>query len=410
MEQLIPYDRALEIMLNHTLKMETEVISLEESLGRVLAQDILAMDNLPPFDRSPLDGYAVNSIDIAGATRDKPIILRIIEEVPAGYVAAKSVGTGHAIKVTTGAPIPKGADTIIPYEATEFSPETVKIFAPVVGGSNISKAGEDVAQGELVLYKNTTITSEKIGMLAALGMHKISVYRKPSIGILSTGDELIPIEEQLTPGKIRNSNMYILSSRLQELGCQPVRLGIIKDECQATKRTLQEAIDSWDMVITTGGVSVGDYDLVKDAMEAIGGKILFWKVDIRPGTPVVCCQLANKLIIGLSGNPAAALITFELLVVPLLKKSLGLVYKPVSVIASLTTEYTKATKQMRFLRGRTTFNPTKGLTVELADMQSPGIMRSLLNYNSLIVVPAGSGPLKAGDRVEVILIKELEVS
>lgn len=407
MRQLITFAEAQEIILSYPIIMEVEKVNLTAALDRVLAEPVIADHSLPPFDRSPLDGFAVRSIDTQGANRDHPVVLEIIEEVPAGKVATKHLEESTAVKVTTGAPLPVGTDAIIAFEQTEFDKKNVNIFSPIKPNSNICIAGEDVQKGETVISAKTKIAPEHIGIMAALGLAQVPVYRKPKIAILSTGDELIDISQPLASGKIRNSNMYNLGASIEALGCEPVLLGMVSDDLAEITTALKKAL-AYDLVITTGGVSVGDYDLVKEAMNNVGATNLFWRVDIRPGTPIVCNEIQKKLLIGLSGNPAAALITFELLVKPLINKSFGLPYKHKIVKGTLTTDFNKNTKQMRFLRAKTKVTEN-GLVTALTGLQNSGVMKSVLDYNSLIRVPVGTGPLKAGTTVEIFLTKELEV-
>lgn len=407
MRQLIPFTEAREIILDYPMKLSVEEVKLMDGIGRVLAEPVTAGDNLPPFNRSPLDGYAFCTADTRLASQENPVALAIIEEVPAGKVASKRIIPGTAIKVTTGACLPEGADGVLPYEKTKFDEKTVCISTPVTANSNISFAGEDVAQGEQVIAANTIITAETIGMLAALGVTTVKVFCKPKIGILSTGDELIDINDPLKPGKIRNSNLYSLAAMLKVLGCEPVLLGMVADDLKQTTEKLLQALEC-DLVISTGGVSVGDYDVVKEAMVKAGAEILFWRVDIRPGTPLVCGEKDGKLLLGLSGNPAAAMITFELFVKPLIEKSFGLPYHLKKVTGRLEGSFSKITNQMRFLRAKTCWDDGEIVT-SLTGMQNPGVMKSILYSNSLIIVPAGTGPLQEGELVDIILTKELEV-
>jgi molybdopterin molybdotransferase len=407
MRQLVLFTEAREIILAYPVSLDTDEVALMDGLSRVLAEPVVASSNLPPFNRSPLDGFAVCALDTKLASEKEPVSLQVVEEVPAGKVAEKQVVPGAAIKVTTGACLPDGADAVIPYEKTRFNEQAVWISTPVAPNSNISFTGEDVAKGEQVIPANTKITPEIIGMLAALGISKVKVLRKPKIGILSTGDELIGMEGPLIPGKIRNSNLYSLAAMVTQLGCEPVLFGMVGDNLEQTAAKLKLALEC-DLIISTGGVSVGDYDVVKEAMELAGAKILFWRVDIRPGTPVVCGEKEGKLLLGLSGNPAAALITFELLVKPLILKSFGLPWQMKTVTGRLQGGFAKVTNQLRFLRAKTSWQGNE-LVTSLSGMQNPGVMKSILSSNSLIMVPAGAGPLQEGDLVDIILTKELEV-
>lgn len=402
--QLIPLEQAQEIILGKIKMVPKIEVELLLALNMVLAEDIYAGNNLPPFDRSPLDGYAVRSEDIKGVSEQNPVFLELIEKVPAGYMATKEVVAGTAIAVMTGSPIPEGADVVIMIEETKLEEGQVAIYKGYKANSNISRAGEDVKKGELVLTAGSLINSGAIGMLAALGKKNVNVYRKPRVAILSTGDELIDIDQPLKPGKIRNSNLYALAAAIQEAGGESFLLGSVPDQIQATKEKVTQGLKMADLVLTTGGVSVGDYDVVKDVFLGLGAELLFWRVDIKPGTPAVAALLGDKIIIGLSGNPAAAFITFEHLVRPVLRKLSGhgdLFRRRVKAI--LDDEFLKSGRQRRFLRSMV--NQEEGTYhVTLTGKQNPGIMKSILHCNALVDVPSNGGPLKAGDQVDVILL------
>lgn len=372
--------------------------------GRILSQNIRAPIHLPPFDKSPLDGYALRAKDTVEACRAHPVTLEVIEEVRAGYTARNSVTPGTAIKVMTGAPIPDGADVVIKFEDVNREGNKVKVFYPLKSGCNIIYAGEDVRQGEIVAKKGVLLNPPLVGLLTAFGIQQVPVFSKTNIAILSTGDELLDPSENLKPAKIYNSNLHSLSAYCLQLGAEPVSLGIAPDEKEVIVKRISQALEYADLVITTGGVSVGDYDIVPTALNCMGADILFWKIDMKPGSPLIAAQYKNKLVIGLSGNPAAAFITFDLIVVPLIKKMLGFTEKlPLKISAILTDDFKKPSGQRRFLRAKLqTFN---GINyVKLTGEQSNGILKSMVECNALIDVPAGSDPLVAGQEVVAVVL------
>jgi len=402
--QMIPLEKAQQIILQEAGVLPAEEIGLLQSLNRVLAHDIYAGDNLPPFDRSPLDGYAVRAEDIAPASLENPVCLEVIEEIRAGYEAVREVTPGTAIAVMTGSPLPGGADVVVMFEETQRQGQAVSVCKSYPANSNISRAGEDVRKGEMVLEAGSVITPGAVGMLAALGYSRVEVFRRPRVALLSTGDELVDIDQPLRPGKIRNSNLYALAAAVQEAGGETVLLGVAPDEREATAHKVSQGLAEADLVLTTGGVSVGDYDVVKEVLAGLGADLLFWRVAMKPGTPSVAAKKGDKLVIGLSGNPAAALITFELLVRPALRKMQGRkgIWRQ-GATAVMEDQFLKNGRQRRFLRAMV-YREKGGYRVALAGKQNPGVMKSILHCNALIDVPPERGPLQAGDTVEVILL------
>ena len=287
-----------ELFLSGVNPVGTEKVCLEEALGRVLAEDIQARENIPPFDRSPLDGYALRSSDIAGASREEPVTLSVMEEVPAGAVAKKPVEAGEAVRIMTGAPVPAGADAVVRYEDTTFTEETVTLSWPVVSGSNIVLAGEDVRAGDVVVEKGDELNAARIGVLAGLGYPEVLVYKRPLVRIISTGDELVDVSGELTPGKIRNSSAYMIRAFLQSWGLDARIYGIVKDEKQEIRRAIEECMEDADCVFTTGGVSVGDFDFVLPSMEEAGAEILFWNPSAAAAALFVLCLPALRKLCG----------------------------------------------------------------------------------------------------------------
>lgn len=405
----ISVEKAKKILLNQDIKIDIIDIPILESLGYVLGEDIISDINMPPFDRSPLDGYALKSEDIEGATRENPIVLKVIDYVPAGYVSSKKIENGQAIRIMTGAKIPEGANIIIKYEDTDFTDKDVKIYNYLKPNSNIIKMGEDIGVGALVLKKGHIIGPADIGILATLGKTMVKVYSKPKIAILATGDELIEIDETPREGKIRNSNSYTIAAQVKRIGGEPIILGICSDKLDEIKDKLEASLQWADMVITTGGVSVGDADLVKESFQEIGGEILFWRVNMKPGTPIAVAKYKNKLIFGLSGNPAAASITFEKFVRPTILKLMGKTkYNLMKVESILESEFTKVSNQNRYLRAITYYKDGVFFT-KLPDKHSSGILTSLSGTNSLFYIRAGTGPYKSGDKIEVEILDYPEV-
>ncbi|MDA8235317.1 MAG: molybdopterin molybdotransferase MoeA [Clostridia bacterium] len=404
MREMICLEEAQELVLNKVVRLPAEKVNLPDAWQRTLAEDVFSEVDLPPFNRSPLDGYAVRSVDTQNATPSTPAQLVVTEEVPAGCIAMGELMSGTAVKIMTGAPIPRGADAVIRFEDTEEETFSVKIFNPLLAGDNISRAGEDVKKGELILPKGVNLSPAALGLLAAVGQGQVQVVRRPRVAIFSTGDELVDIGEPLPAGKIRNSNLYLLAAAVKAAGGEPVLLGIVPDRLAETGVKFHEALAAADLVISTGGVSVGDYDMVHDALKQIGAKILFWKVAVKPGTPVVAAESKGKLIFGLSGNPAGAGIIFEVLVKPVIRKLVGeRQVLPGKALARLDGEFPKKSGMRRLLRGRV-YQQGEGLRVSLTGKQNPGVLKSLLNCNALIDVPAGSGALASEKQVDIWLI------
>lgn len=409
METKILPEKALEILLKNCNTINDTIYKpIIESLGYVIAEDIISDIDIPPFDKSPLDGYAVRSVDTKNATIDRPITLEVIDFVPAGYVSRKTIGKGQAIRIMTGAKIPKGADVIIPFEATDFTETEVTIYKSYSKDTNIIKRAEDIKKKDVILEKNTVIDASEIGIMATLGIGYVKVYRKPKIAVIATGDELVEVGKPLEEGKITNSNSYFIAAQINKLGAEPVILGICKDKMEDIKNSVSSALQWADIVITTGGVSVGDRDFVTDVFRELGTDPLFWKVKMKPGSPMMAAKYKDKFLIGLSGNPAAAYITFELFVRPIILKMSHKNFQSKKVKSILKSKFSKVRKQDRFVRAKTVYEDGRFNTY-LPDQHSSGIVSSLAGINSLLKIPAMKGPFKPGDEVEVQLLDYQEV-
>lgn len=398
------YERAQELLLSAVNPVGVERISLSECGGRILAQDLIAQENVPAFDRSPYDGYALRAEDTALATEGHPVILRVLEEVPAGAVPTKEITSGTAAKVLTGAPIPQGADVVVMYEKTEFTDHSVMLFEPLKAGDNIVRTGEDIRKGTVLAQAGTVIDPGLSGTLAAQGVANPYIYRIPRVAILSTGSELVEADDIPEAGKIRNTNRYMLETALKRLGCEPVYLGIAGDSVADISALINKGLSECDAVITTGGVSVGDYDLTPAAMEASGAEILFRGVDIKPGMACAYGIKDGKLICGLSGNPASALTNFYAVALPALRKLTGQrAYLPQEIQVKLSNGFPKKSPKTRFLRGRLELKDGM-VCMNLPKDQGNVVLSSTIGCDVMAVAPAGSGPLDAGTVLKGFLL------
>lgn len=403
----ISLEEALAIFQKYAFTSGTEEISIADAFERVLSEDVVAGFPLPPFIKSPLDGYALRAADTAEACKDNPVSMRITQTIYAGETPTRPMLPGETAAVTTGAPLPEGSDTVIKFEAVRQEGDTILIFSPLRAGENIILEGDDVAAGEKVLTKGKNITPAVAGLLASLGLQKIEVFKKPRVAIFSIGDELLEMGQPLKPGKIYNSNLYTLTAQVKESGGRAFPYGTIMDDKAAIARAIIQALPENEMIITTGGASVGDKDLAKEAIGLSGANTLFWKVGMKPGTAVVCGEKDGKLIVCLSGNPSAAMITFIMLVRPILRAMGGKSSENLQEVSAFMEEpYKKQSKQRRLLRVVATWRNGSYYAAP-AGIQSPGALKSMLFCNALIDIPAGHGPLQVGEEVKAVLLPPL---
>lgn len=402
----IEMQEGIEILLSHTKKMGTETIQIHEAYNRILAEDVRARENIPPFDRSPYDGYAVRSVDVAGAGHDTPVTLKIIEEVPAGHVPGKKVGSMEAVKILTGAPIPEGADAVVKYEDTSFTEKEVCFFVPVSSGSNIVKAGEDVAYNEVVMEAGQFLDAASVGLLAGLGYAFVEVYKKPAVKIISTGDELLEVSEPLEPGKIRNSSAYMLQGFLRQWGISAQIYGIVKDDAQQISSALENCLKDCQCVITTGGASVGDYDLVLQAMENIGAEVLFWKVKMKPGMATLASVKDGKLLLGLSGTPSAAAAALYMLGLPAFRKMCGRKqYQMTEIEVCLPEGFKKKSPMGRILPGVLEFRDGKAC-LNTRKHQANGMVSPWGGCNLIGQIPRNSGAIEKNGKITAVYFGE----
>ncbi|MBQ8264051.1 MAG: molybdopterin molybdotransferase MoeA [Oscillospiraceae bacterium] len=395
---------ARDILLGAVKAVGTESVALEDCAGRVLGEDIEAAENVPGFDRSPYDGYAFRSADSVGASKEHPITLRIVEEVPAGAVSQIPCTEGTAVKILTGAPLPEGADCVIMHEKTAFNDKNVKIFETMKAGSNIVFAGSDIRRGDILARKGQLIDAGTAGTLASQGIACPKVYRRPKVAVISTGNEVVEVGTETEAGKIFNSNRYMLTAALESLGCEVVYLGISSDRPEDIAGSVEHGLEHCDAVISTGGVSAGDYDFTPAAMELAGVRMLFRGVELKPGMACAYGEKNGKIVCGLSGNPASALTNFHAVAAPPLKKLAGRSdCMPEIIKFRLKTDFKKKSPKTRLLRGKLDLSGGT-IGIVLQGDQGNAVLISAIGCNAMAIVPAGSGPLKAGTILEGFLI------
>lgn len=393
---------AIEIMLNSIQEIkDVEVLSTRDSLNRILAEDIYAPMNNPPFDKSPLDGFAIRGEDTENTYLDKPVEFQVIDTVYAGTTSKMILGQFEAIRIMTGAKMPEGSNAVIRLEDVIENKDTINISKQIKPFSNYCYKGEDVKIGELLMKKYSPLNAIHLGVLSSMGIRRVNVFRKPVIGILVTGDEVTEIDSELEEGKIFDSNEMLLCSRLNELGISNLKIDKQKDNVDQVCNSIDNNIDKLDLLITTGGVSVGDKDIFHGVIEKLGAKQLFWRVNIQPGTPLMYSIYKNKPILSLSGNPFASLATFEILGRPLISKlSSDMRLETKRVKATLLSDFTKVSKNRRFIRA--IYN--EGEVLLPYGGHSSGMLLSMANCNALIDIEAGNRGIKKGSQVDIVLL------
>ena len=401
---MIKVQDALKTVLKSIKTLDLEVVKLTDALGRVLARDIYSDSNVPAFDNSAMDGYAVKSSDTRRASRQRPQVLEVIENLKAGSVPRKVLKEGQAARIMTGAMLPKGADSVVMVEETARRKEGGKDLAAIYKeggiGENIRKVGEDIRKGEKVMREGVVLKSAHIGILASLGISRVKVTRRPRVAILATGDEVIDIDQKLTPAHLRSSNTYTLYSQILKCGGTPKNLGISRDKPHMLESKLKAGLDC-DLILTSGGVSVGDYDLVKFILAKMGTNIKFWQVAMKPGKTLVFGVIKGIPIFGLLVNPASSMVSFEVFVRPTIMKMLGQeTEEKREVDAVLEEPVTKKKGIVYFLRSETRWEDGIYLT-RTAGSQGSGILKSMALANSLMILPEEEERIEKGVRVTV---------
>lgn len=403
---MISVREAQERVLEGAGRLSVERVALLDALGRILAEDITSDIDIAPFDNSAMDGYAVRAGDVAGATAASPAVLSVVDHIRAGVFPTKVVGEGEAARIMTGAPMPPGADAVVMVEKTQAAAhggegDAVAILEPVALGENVRYRGEEVRRGDVILAAGERLGSPAVGLAASVGSSTVAVYRRPRVAIVSTGDELVDIDEVPGPGQIRNANSFSLAAAVLQAGGEPHILGVARDT-EAQTRALLERAAEFDIMISSGGVSMGDFDVVKRVLGELG-ELTFWKIAMRPGAPNAFGTIGGTPFFGLPGNPTSAMVGFELFVRPLMRKMAGhtALMRP-TVAATLEHDISKMAERHFFLRGRLGKEPDGAYTVALAGSQSSALLTTLHRSNCLVSLAQGETTFPAGTVVTCI--------
>ncbi|HLF03235.1 MAG TPA: gephyrin-like molybdotransferase Glp [Anaerolineales bacterium] len=402
---------ALARVLSHFQPLEKETVPCESAVGRVLAESVRATLDLPPFPNSSMDGYAVRAADVRLATQDSPVMLAVVGDIPAGRLPTLQVEPGAAARIMTGAPMPAGADAVVPVEATGLSrtgmdtplPRNVQVHQSVPAGAYVRPAGEDVRAGEVVLVAGKVVRAYEVGVLAAFGLAQLDVIRRPRVAILSTGDELVAIDQSPGPGQIRDSNTYSLAALTQRAGGEPLVLGVADDSVEAVTDKLQTAVTQRaDVILSSAGVSVGAYDVVKAAVEQ-SGSLDFWKVRMRPGKPVAFGRYAGIPFFGLPGNPVSAIVAFEVFVRPALLKLGGRTQLAKPVVDVALAETFNSDGRESYLRATVTKEDGR-YVAHSSGGQGSNILSALIQANALVIIPEGITEIGSGATVKAWML------
>ncbi len=415
MTPLLDVDSALAQILADMKTLGAETVSLPEAHKRVIAGDIISPIDLPPFDNSAMDGYAIHYEDSAGASRANPVALSVTMDILAGSAPERRLEPGQAARIMTGAPVPTGATAVIPVEDTDDDwqkgesspmPAVAHLYRHLACGENIRSAGENIAAGATVMAAGRVIGPAEIGMLAAIGCSRVDVIRRPKVAILSSGDELVDIYDELTPGKIRDTNGYTLASLVRQSGAIPIRLPIAKDSLESIHALYRRALEiKPDLLISTAGVSVGAADLVRTVMDELGD-IDFWRINMRPGKPLAYGAIQGLPFFGLPGNPVSTMVTFEVLVKPALAKIAGRPFKRKTVKA-ITAAPMKSDGRRSY--NRVILSQKNGrLVAQSTGIQSSGALMSMVKADGLAIIPEGMTQVSAGSELNVILLRQPE--
>ncbi|KGP72211.1 gephyrin-like molybdotransferase Glp [Pontibacillus yanchengensis] len=404
----IEVTEAVNRVMTYARELTYEIVPIEESDGRVLAEDIYASHPIPSFDKSPYDGFAFKAADTNYASQDAPVSFEVVEHIPAGTIGKKTLKKGEAVRIMTGAPLPKGADCVAMFEICQTYQENEKEYMSIKRTinalDNVNRKGSETLEGTHLVEKGTYIHPGVKAVLATFGHATVCVAKKPLIGLFTTGTELLDVSDDLVPGKIRNSNGHMIASQINRAGGEVRMLGTLADDFEASYKAIQEALNEVDMLITTGGVSVGDYDLMPDIYDKLEAEQLFNKVAMRPGSVTTVAVKGNQLLFGLSGNPSACYVGFELFVRPVIQKAMfsKQPYPPKSK-AYLTTDFPKPNPFTRFVRSRVVAKDGQ-IWIEPAGIDKSAVVTSLIETNAFMMLPGGTRGFKKGDKVEVIFL------
>ncbi len=410
--EYLTVQEALTAVLAGVSILSSEKVPLLDALGRVIAQPVVAQDSLPPFANSAMDGYALRAADLTGATTENPADLQVIGDVAAGLVPDVLVEAGTAVRIMTGAPLPPGADAVVPVEDTNEAwrnperplPERIQIKRVVDAGDYVRQAGGDITVGQTIIEKGHLLRPQEVGVLASLGVAQVDVIRRPKVGILATGDELIAIEEPLRPGKIRNSNGYTQTAQVLTAGGIPVSLGIARDTEDDVRQKLRVGLDvGVDLFISSAGVSVGAYDVVKAVLQS-EGNVGFWRVRMRPGKPLAFGTYHNIPYLGLPGNPVSAMVSFERFARAAILKMAGRTNWERPLITVVVQEDMQSDGRESYIRAVVSQKDGQ-MVARTTGNQDSHIMTSLVIANALMIIPEGVTTVKAGETLQAWMVE-----
>ena len=397
---MIPFDEALKLVSGNVRTLPAVSAKIADAQGCAAAQDISARFSNPLFDNSQMDGYAVISQDLISASKENPAALKVIEELPAGKTSLRELKSGEAIRIMTGAPIPKGADAVVAVEDTVRDGGSVKVFHAAKSGEYVRRAGEDIKAGEIFVTKGKIISPAEILAISGQGSEEVSVVRRPKVAIIATGDELAYVGQELTNGHIYNSSSPMLSALVHSAGAVPFDMGIVPDDAKLIAEKLCDAI-GLDMILMTGGVSVGDYDMNRRVLTNMGMREMFWRVAIKPGKPLLFGTLEGKPVFGLPGNPVSTMTAFHLFVYPAIRNMMGVSgHDTRRISAKLTTDVERDREREQFLLADLKFESASAL-VTASGPQSSAHFKPALSANCLARIPSGEGTHTSGTIVEI---------
>lgn len=403
---MISVSEARALVIKHSKALKPVEVSLWEARGLVLAQNVKSDMNIPPLTNSAMDGYAVRAQDQQSASQEKPVKLKLIGEVRAGKVFKGELRQGEAVRIMTGAPLPKGADSVVRQEDTREDGHFVSIYVPVKKGANIRYAGEDIHRGEIVAHKGEPLTPALLGVVASAGAPKVKVFPRPIVATLATGDEVVDAGVKPAPGQIRSSNSYTMYHQMAQFGAIPMNLGIAKDTPQAIEAKIKQAMKKAHILVTSGGISVGKYDFVGSALTKLGFKTIFYKVKQRPGQPMAFGKIGDMLVFALPGNPVSGMVCSIQYVRPAIRKMMGFTELDLPEIEAEIEEDIKLKEERTyFLRG--ILKKENGrFYVRTTGPQGSGILKSMARGNCLIVLPPHRTNVKRGELVKVQIYEE----
>jgi molybdopterin molybdotransferase len=397
-------DAALKTVLASVRGLGSECVPIREALGRILAQDVAARRDVPPWDNSSVDGYAVRAADVTSASRERPVVLTVVDEIPAGRMPTKTVTSGCAARIMTGAPVPSGADAVVMVEDTSLDGDRVSIGAAPEVGDSVRRRGQDVREGAIVISAGRRLRPADVGMAASLGYAELEVGRRPRVGILATGDELIDVDEPPQPDRLYDVNSYAIAAQVAEAGGSPVALGIARDT-RASLRDSLARLDGLDAVVVCGGVSVGKFDFVKDVLTDLGMVMEFWRVAMKPGSPMAFGSIGGRPVFGLPGNPVSSMVTFEVFVRPALLRmaGAGVLGRP-AVAAELAEDVEAPAGKTHFVRVRLWRDGSR-LRASPTGSQDSGVLTSMVRADGLLIIGQDTRRIRAGQTVDVRLLQ-----